>query len=243
LKVAVPVTNPFATRFTRPGRIEPLDVIGRPVDIDALLDRLRELCGTAAIVGPHGSGKSTLLTHLAAAIERRGERVRRARLHSWRDVPTAWTAIRGAAAGDTVCIDSWECLGVTARSVLRLAARMSGCGLLVTSHRGTGLPELIRCGTSASLLRSIVRSLPGHACWHGHLIHETDIEAAFALHGGNLRESLYELYDRFEACASRIRAGVRAGPDGRDGSDGGRHEIHELGDGFSCVGAPERNLG
>jgi hypothetical protein len=243
LKVAVPVTNPFATRFTRPGRIEPLDAMGSPVDVDALLDRLRKLCGTAAIVGPHGSGKSTLLTHLAAAIERRGERVRLARLHSWWDLPTAWTAIRGAAAGDTVCIDSWECLGVTARSVLRLAARVSGCGLLVTSHRGTGMPELIRCGTSASLLRSIVRSLPGHACWHGQLIHETDIDAAFALHGGNLRESLYELYDRFEACASRIRAGLGTGPDGRDGSDDGLHGIHEFADGFSYVGAPERNLG
>ena len=241
--MAVLVTNPFATRFTRPGRIEPLDVTGSPVDVDALLDRLRGLYGTAAIVGPHGSGKSTLLTHLAAAIERRGERVRRARLHSWWDVPKAWTAIRDSTAGDTVCIDSWECLGVTARSVLRLAARVSGCGLLVTSHRGTGMPELIRCGTSASLLRSIVRSLPGHACWHGQLIHETDIEAAFALHGGNLRESLYELYDRFEACASRIRAGVGAGPDGGDGSDGGRHGIQQFADGFSYAGAPERNLG
>ena len=241
--MAVPVTNPFTTRFTRPGRIEPLDVTGSPIDVDALLDRLRGLCGTAAIVGPHGSGKSTLLTHLAAALERRGERVRRARLHSRWDVPKAWTAIRDSAAGDTVCIDSWECLGVTARSVLRLAARVSGCGLLVTSHRGTGLPELIRCGTSVSLLRSIVRSLPGHACWHGQLIHDTDIEAAFALHGGNLRESLYELYDRFEACASRIRAGVGAGPDGGNGSDGGRHGIHEFIDGFSYAGAPERNLG
>ena len=241
--MAVPVTNPFTTRFTRPGRIEPLDVTGSPIDVDALLDRLRGLCGTAAIVGPHGSGKSTLLTHLAAAIERRGERVRCARLHSRWDVLTAWTAIRDSAAGDTVCIDSWECLGVTARSVLRLAAGVSGCGLLVTSHRGTGMPELIRCGTSVSLLRSIVRSLPGHACWHGQLIHDTDIEAAFTLHGGNLRESLYELYDRFEACASRIRAGVGAGPNGGNGSDGGRHGIHEFIDGFSYAGAPERNLG
>jgi hypothetical protein len=36
---------------------------------------------------------------------------------------------------------------------------------------------------------------------------------------------------------------VGPGPDGRDGSDGGLQGIHEFADGFSYVGAPERNLG
>jgi len=241
--VEVPWSNPFVTRFTRPGRIESLDVTGSPVDLWEILDRLQSLGGTAAIVGPHGSGKSTLLTHLAAAIERRGRRVSRVRLHSWRHVPRVWNAIREAAAGGTVCVDSWECLGVTSRGVLRLAARLSGCGLLVTAHRASGMPVLVSCGTSERLLRAIVRSLPGHDRWHGKLIHEPDIEAAFAMHGGNLRESLYELYDRFEACASRIRAVGGDHYDGRDGcADGGRR-IHESADGFSYAGAPERNLG
>jgi energy-coupling factor transporter ATP-binding protein EcfA2 len=217
--------------------------MGRRIDADELVERLRGLGGTAAIVGPHGSGKSTLLAHLAEAIERRGERVQRVRLHSWRDASAVWAAIRDSRSGGTVCIDSWECIGFAARCVLRGAARMTGWGLLVTSHRASGMPELVRCGTSEPLLRAIVRSLPGLDGWYGKLIHESDIEAAFAMYGGNLRESLYELYDRFEACASRIRAGVGAGPDGGDGSDGGRHGIHEFIDGFSYVGAPERNLG
>ena len=236
-------SNPFVTRFTRPGRIEPLDSMGSPVDLGELVDRLRRLGGTAAIVGPHGSGKSTLLTHLAAAIECRGERVPRVRLRSWRHAPLVWNAIRDCPAAGTVCIDSWECLGVTARSVLRLAARVSGCGLLVTSHRASGMPELVRCGTSERLLRAIVRSLPGPDRWYGKLIHESDIEAAFALHGGNLRESLYELYDRFEAGARGIRAVGGDGSDGRDGCADASRGIHEFESGFSCTGAPERNLG
>ena len=229
------VSNPFSTRFTRPGRIEPLDDAGRPVDVEGLLKRFRDLGGTAAIVGPHGSGKSTLLTHLAEAIERRGGQSPRIRLRSWRDGLAAWRVICQSVAGATVCIDSWECIGPATRILLRLAARLSGCGLLVTSHRGVGMPELTRCGTSASLLRAIVRS--------GTLICEADIDAAFANHSGNLRESLYALYDRFEAGQRRVRAVVSAGPDGHDGSNGGRHGIHEFADGFSYAGAPERNLG
>ncbi len=241
--MASPVSNPFATRFTRPGRITPLDHMGRRVDTNELVERLRRLGGTAAIVGPHGSGKSTLLVHLAEAIEGRGERVQRVRLRSWRDASAAWAAIRDSRSGGTVCVDSWECIGFAARCVLRWAARMTGCGLLVTSHRRAGMPELIRCGTSASLLRSIVRSLPGHECWHGTMIRDSDIEAAFAIHGGNLRESLYELYDRFEGCVRRGRAARGVGPDEGDGCAVGGHGIHESAHGFSYVGAPERNLG
>jgi energy-coupling factor transporter ATP-binding protein EcfA2 len=237
------VSNPFSTRFTRPGRIEQLDDAGRPVDVEGLLERLRDLGGTAAIVGPHGSGKSTLLAHLAEAIERRGGQSPRFRLRSWRDGLAAWRAICQSVAGATICIDSWECIGPATRILLRLAARLSGCGLLVTSHRGVGMPELTRCGTSASLLRAIVRSLPHYPDWHGTLICEADIDAAFANHSGNLRESLYALYDRFEAGRRRVRAVVGTGPDGHDGSDGGRHGIHEFADGFSYAGAPERNLG
>lgn len=236
-------SNPFATRFTRPGCIEPLDVMGRPVDLEMLLERVRSLGGTAAIVGPHGSGKSTLLVRLAETLARHGQRAQRVRLHSWRDTPVAWSAIRQAVTGSTVCIDSWECVSRPVRGLLRLAASVSGCGLLVTSHRAGEMPVLMRCSTNLVLLRSIVRSLPGHELWQGTLIRSADIEEVFARHGGNLRESLYELYDRFEDRARHIRAIGGSGQDDRDDRDGRRRGIHESVDGFSYVGAPERNLG
>jgi len=53
-------SNPFATRFTRPGQLPPFDAAGKRIDLDALLalaGRIRR----AVIIGPHGSGESTLL--------------------------------------------------------------------------------------------------------------------------------------------------------------------------------------
>lgn len=220
-------SNPFSTRFTRPGQIGSRDQEGRPVDIEALLERLRAMGGSAALVGPHGSGKSTLLAHLAEALEHQGRGVRRVRLRSWRDVTEAWMAIHRSIAGDTVCIDGWERVGLVAGGVLRLATWLTGCGLLVTAHRDVGLPRLVRCRPTIGLLRAIVRTLPGNEQWYGTWIRESDIENAFAIHGGNLRESLYELYDRFDVAAHLGREGKPDGPDAGDGCTGGPRKIHE----------------
>lgn len=239
-----PASNPFSTRFTRPGCIDSYDAAGGRIDVGLLLARLDRLGGTAAIVGPHGSGKSTLLVHLSEEITRRGGRAPRIRLRSWRDAMSVLRVMRGAGAEATVCVDGWECMGLPVRLFLRLVAGILGCRLLVTSHRGGDLPVLIRNATSSALLHAIVRSLPESDLWHGELIAPIDVEQAFAGHGGNLRESLWNLYDRFEARVRRPSAG--ASDDDRNDGAGravGRREIHESADGFSCAGAPERNLG
>lgn len=190
--------NPFATRHTLPGRIPPLDPDGRPVDPRALLDRLRVLGGTAAIQGPHGSGKTTLLTHLARELEGEGSLAAVVRLRSRWDFVVALRAIVRARSGQAVCIDSWERMGTLPACLARVAAKAVGCGLLVTSHRDTGLPLLARGVPTSGLLTAIVRRLPDHGNWLGSLISAADIEAAFSASGGNLREALYCLYDRFE---------------------------------------------
>jgi energy-coupling factor transporter ATP-binding protein EcfA2 len=239
-----PASNPFSTRFTRPGCIVSLDISGSPVDVGMLRDRLGSLGGVAAIVGPHGSGKSTLLTQLADEIHRRGGHAPRIRLRSWRDATVVWGAMRRASPGTTVCVDSWECLGLPARVLLRLLAGVSGCGLLVTSHHAAGLPVLRRCATSSALLHAIVGRLPDQDRWLGTLIESDDIREAFMTHRGNLRESLCDLYDRFEARARGEPAvGGGDGPAGGAGRAARGHEIHESKDGFSYAGAPERNLG
>ncbi|NQW49426.1 MAG: hypothetical protein HQ464_16825 [Planctomycetes bacterium] len=240
--MAVPGSNPFSTRFTQPGRITPLDAAGRPLDAGVLLARLRILGGTAAVVGPHGSGKSTLLSRLAHEIERGGGRLQRLRLRSWSDTASSWSAILRAGPGSVVCIDSWECLGIAARSLMRTAAIGRRCGLLVTSHKAAGMPVLMRCDTSLALLHSIVAGLPGHDHWYGTLIHAADVESAYVRQRGNLRESLYELYDRFEFRARRGLGACGSGPADDDGSVGERRGIHEFADGFSYPGAPEHNL-
>jgi hypothetical protein len=198
-------SNPFATRHTRPGRLVPLDRFGAPHDVAALLERLVAVDGRAAIRGPHGSGKSTLLEHLARAVERRGTPVVRTRLRSWRDGAVAAAtdaaaclrAVAGCPVGGLVCIDGWEQLGPAALVAVGLA-RLRRCGLVVTTHRHSRLPLLVACATTPALFAAVVHQLPHGGSWHDGVILAADLEAAFARHGGNIREALYELYDRFE---------------------------------------------
>jgi hypothetical protein len=197
---ALATGNPFSTRHVRPGRIPPLGDRGEPLAIDGLLARLDQVGGSAAIRGPHGSGKTTLLEHLATAIQHRGTPVVRMRLRTAVDVPAVIGAILRAPGGGVLCIDSWDCMGRLPAAAARLLARARRCSLIVTTHRATSLPLLAVRATTPELLVAIVRRLPGHDRWGGECIGSHDIDAAFARSGGNLREALYELYDRFERC-------------------------------------------
>ena len=184
--------NPFATRYTRPGAIPPLDRHGRPLDLAALIARLDGL-GAAALVAPHGHGKSTLLLALAAALDAVERPVTMVRVRGWQDAWAACRAVVTAPRRTAVFIDGWEQLRFLA-APLRAAARLLRRTLLVTSHRPTGLPVLRECETTSDLLRAIVARLPDR----GGPVDEADIATAFRRHGGNLRESLYDLYDRVE---------------------------------------------
>lgn len=191
-----PPGNPFATRFTRPGAIPPLDRHGRPVDVAALIARLQPL-GAAAIVGPHGHGKTTLLVAIAVALASGGHTVKLLRARRRADAFSAFAAIAMAPARAVMCIDGWESLG-SCRWPLRQAARLLGRLLIVTSHGPAGLPALWTCGTTEDLLRAIIARLPDH----GGRIAADDVATAFRRHGGNLRESLSHLYDRYERIAA-----------------------------------------
>ena len=184
--------NPFATRYTRPGSLPPLDQHGCPLDLAALIARLDGL-EAAALEAPHGHGKSTLLLALAAAIDAVGRPVRIVRVRNWRDAWAACRAVVGAPRRTAVFVDGWDLLGVVA-APLRMAAQGMRRTLLVTSHRPTGLPMLWRCETTPDLLRAIITRLPDH----GGLVDDADIAEAFDRHGGNLRESLFDLYDKVE---------------------------------------------
>jgi hypothetical protein len=184
--------NPFATRYTRPGAIPPLDRHGIPLDIATLATRL-EAVTAAAIEGPHGHGKSTLLFALAATLTAAGRPVRIVQIRDWHDACTACSVVLLAPRTTAVFVDGWERLGPLA-GPLRLVARASRRTLLVTSHRAAGLPVLWKCETTPDLLRAVVARLPDR----GGAVDDADIAAAFQRHDGNLRESLSELYDTIE---------------------------------------------
>lgn len=199
--------NPFATRFTRPGRIPPIDHAARPIDIERIHRQLVAR-GHAAIVGPHGSGKSTLLAHVFESLRCRGENPRWLRLRSWGDAPRLLWAVARARPGATVCVDSWECVVGLPGWIARAWACARGCRLLVTSHRPAGFPVLVECRPTPVVLASLLRHLPGYDEWYGRTIRADDVEDAFTRHHGDIREALFDLYDRFE---SRTRS--RIGPD------------------------------
>lgn len=192
-----PVRNPFCTRSIRPGRIPPLDGYGRALGVTDLLAALEALGGSAALVGPHGSGKTTLLWHAAAALEARGHRVERVRLFDARGFVGLLAAVIRGAGGGIVCIDSWEQLRWPWAGMVTGIARACGTRLVVTAHRPGRLPTLWTCRTSPSLLASIVARLPNGG-WPDSPERQRQIEEAFWHSAGDIRESLFTLYDRFE---------------------------------------------
>lgn len=194
--------NPFATRSTRAGALPPLNEDGSPFDAAAVLVALEEAGGCGAFVGPHGSGKSTRLEACAAAARRRGLRVRTIRLRSVVDVVAALRRLLTLPCGSLLCIDSLEQAGRLGTACLARLARLRGILVLATCHGPLGLPALVTCRTSLQLLERIVDHLPPH---DGCLTNR-DLAEAFAASDGNLREALFDLYDRVEAVRRRQRS-------------------------------------
>lgn len=192
------VGNPFSTRHTAPGRIEPLDREGEPLDLGKLLDRIAREGGRAAILGRHGRGKTTLLHRLAETAERRGDRVVRIRVRSPWDLIPILNSLAGSPSGSLICIDSWEQLGGPGAAIALLFARLRRCRLVVTAHSGGDLPPLAVCETTPALLAAIVRRLPAGDALDGGLIDDTDVASAFEQSSGDIREALFRLYDLFE---------------------------------------------
>lgn len=190
--------NPFSTRYLRPGRLPPLDGSGRPLDLEHLAATFLSRGGSAAIVGPHGSGKTTLLGHLADTLESMGERVIRMRMRERSDLLRLLASI-GRGPRGIVCVDSWERIGWPANGLVRVVAAGARVRLLVTAHRPGAMPTLWRCATSPRVTEALVeRLLDGSS---PPAIGREAIEEAHRRAGGDVREALFLLYDRFEEAA------------------------------------------
>jgi energy-coupling factor transporter ATP-binding protein EcfA2 len=194
------VNNPFASRRVRPGAIPFQFPLG--VEAGELVARLARLSWRAAIVGPHGSGKSTLLAALAPEIARAGREVRSIALHDGqRRLPHEFFAALPSGRDMLVVVDGYEQLSFWSRWRLERRCRAAGTGLLITAHSPMALPLLFRTAADLDLAERIVEHLLADRPDCTPTIGRDEVRSAWSKHGGNVRETLFDLYDLFE-CAS-----------------------------------------
>ncbi|MBN2294357.1 MAG: hypothetical protein JXM70_18150 [Pirellulales bacterium] len=194
-------SNPFSTRFVRPGAIEyifPQDDSGpQGDDAERMVARLQNAAWRGQIVGPHGTGKSALLATLLPAIRRSGKKPLLVELHDGqRRLPVDLTRLSLESGRIVLIVDGYEQLSWWSRFRLKRFCRRHYIGLLVTSHKPMGLPELYRTNPTPELAVQIVEKLLAGKSFDQST--STEVRATFARHGGDIREMLFELYDFYE---------------------------------------------
>lgn len=184
--------NPFTTSRVRPGAIDYRFSPGESVK--ELLDRLRAERWRGQIVGPHGSGKSTLLAALLPALEAAGRRTMLVTItEGQRWLPRA---VAHASLGTTglLIVDGYERLARPARWLAHWRCRARGWGLLVTAHHDVGFPTLRATSPDLITAQAIVRDL---LAGYSGTISDEDVEAAWRRRHGDLRETLFDMYDLY----------------------------------------------
>jgi hypothetical protein len=130
-------------------------------------------------------------------------------------LPRGWSLTAPAAHHDAVSyqrrifiIDGYEQFSAWQRLRLKIRCRRRGSGLLVTSHTATGLPTLIQLAPD----RRLVEDLVGHLCSNvSSGVTPADVAASHACHGTNVRDILFDLYDRHEHWRHKNRTPRLAG--------------------------------
>ena len=186
-------SNPFATRFTRPGALSYLFPPGQSAE--SLVAALAQAGWWGEIIGPHGSGKSTLLAELVPELERQGRQIYHLIFRSDGTASGVWPPAPGNWTSQTqVVVDGYEQLSWWQRRKLRSTCRRAGAGLLITAHRPCGLVTLLKTEPTAELAAKIVQQL---LPTDDQTISSEDVRELCRQHPTNLREVLFGLYDLY----------------------------------------------
>jgi hypothetical protein len=198
-------TNPFCAARLRPGTID--FIFEQGLSLEQLADVLAAHAWRGQIIGGHGTGKSTLLAGLIAAIEGRGRTVKLATLSAGeRDLPPSFiSSLRDMAGLGVAVVDGFGQLRLWHRLRLKRFCQACGLGLLVTSHRSAGLPNLYETAVDEARAWQVVELLEGG---YPRRIGIAEVRERLRRHQGNLRETLFDLYDLYEA---RSRSHVTGG--------------------------------
>lgn len=184
-------SNPFSSRFVRPGAIG-YRFLGDD-SLESVVCRLRDNDWRGAIIGPHGSGKSTLLAALVPRLAELGWRPHSISLHDrQRWLPRGWLRREEKSL---FVIDGFEQLHPVCRWWLRGVCQVRRHGLLVTAHRSIGLPVIYQSATTPELLAILANELTQRG---SRDVSRLAVNEAFRRTGGNLREAFFLLYDRYE---------------------------------------------
>jgi hypothetical protein len=186
-------TNPFATRFIKPGALPFLFTPGESPE--TLVTRLKANHWQGEIVAPHGSGKSTLLAALVPQLESEGRTLVRCTLRNGEShLPPELQPWRAWSPNALLIVDGYEQLAWWSRWVLAYRCRRTGAGCLVTSHRSAGFPLLTQLQPSVATAEQVVRQLGVPE----DRVASKRISEVYHACQGNIREMLFQLYDDFE---------------------------------------------
>lgn len=192
-------SNPYSTRFTKPGAIPFLypERLSRPI----VLERLRASGWQAEIAGPHGSGKSTLVHDLLPALKQRFQlinqvTVRVDSLQRWDIDSTLISNQPRKNQEKLIIIDGVERLSRVNRWLISQVCRQRKIGLLATVHRPRyWLPTIVVLDPQRTTFLRIAEQLQQDCTIK---LNVGEIESAFELANQNCREALMALYDRYE---------------------------------------------
>ena len=186
--------NPFCASRLRPGTIP--FIFPPDQSLEQVVERLLAHHGLGQIVGPHGTGKSTLLTTLLPALEQSGRTALATTLQEGqRRLPRNFYGAVRRTRQAVAAIDGFDNLGFWSRHHVKSLCRRHGCGLVVTSHRSVGLPDLFRTTIDESLAGRVIERLQSG---FPPLVAVADVAERLTRHRGNLREALFDLYDLYE---------------------------------------------
>jgi len=193
--------NPFSTRFIQPGSIDYQRFDGGTVvELAQLILKLPSK--RAAIVGPHGSGKSTLLASLVFEFQSLcpETEVHLLRFSSEQSPRADMSASMAAwASASIVILDGYEQLGIWSRLRVGQRATSRAVTLLATAHTGIpGFETLWETSVTETSSRWVVQQLLEQIATPEmvtDLLASDDWARSREIHGQNLRESLFDMYD------------------------------------------------
>ena len=187
-------SNPFATRFIKPGALPFL--FAADASPQTLLHKLAQNKWWGQIIGPHGVGKSSLLAALLPSLEALGKKPYVFTIAPDRPHPT-WTkdSILGWDENSLIVVDGYEQLSWWSAMRLKRLVQGRTAGLLITAHQSMGLPPLAELSPSIEVAKQVVMKLlpPGD-----HTITADDVQTVFVKKQGNIRETLFELFDLYQ---------------------------------------------